>query len=99
MNYWTFLFICNAITELEQSQEMSLVDLVKWKLQKYKDNSDYRVVGIKKNWYHLRRAIETSMTSNRHPASRPYRVLAAYQKNQESKTPLDLLREEQEQLT
>lgn len=100
LNYWTFQFICNAITELEsQLQEISLVDLVKQKLQKYKDDLDYRVLHAKKNWYHLRRALETVAKKQHYPASRPYRILAEYQKNQESKTPLDLLREEQEQIT
>jgi hypothetical protein len=98
LNYWTFKLISNVISELEmQSHEISIADLVKRKLQTIKDNSDYRVLHSKKNWYHLRRAID-SITKNQHPASRPYRILAEYDRNQQSKTPLDLLGEEQEQL-
>jgi hypothetical protein len=97
--WWLFRLIRRAMSAEKQSRELSLVQLVNSQLQRQKLVADYRAVEVKKNWYHLRRAIETiSSSSKHHPSSLPYRIIAEYHNNLRLRSPEDLLFEEEEQL-
>jgi len=97
--WWLFKLICRAISSQGISRELSLVQPVNSQLEKQKYGTDYRAVEVKKNWYHLRRAIETiSNSRTHHPSSLSYRIIAEYHNNLRLRSPEDLLFEEEEQL-
>jgi hypothetical protein len=53
---------------------------------------------MKKNWYYLRAAIKEVLQQKIHPGKIPYRVVAEYQRKMSSRTAVDFLFEEEEQL-
>jgi hypothetical protein len=53
---------------------------------------------LKKNWYHLRMAIETAYGSKPAKEALPYRIMADYKRRTSGLTAYDLLMEEEERL-
>jgi hypothetical protein len=86
-----------TISEPESTQ-VPLQEVVKSKLQKCKEKSDYCVLEARKHWYHLRRAIDAVVEHRLHPGVLPYRIIAEYQRNRACQNSVDLFLEDEEQL-
>jgi hypothetical protein len=54
---------------------------------------------MKKNWYYLRSAIEESVQQKMHPGAIPYRIFAEYRRKMSSRSAIDWLLEEEQQLS
>jgi len=61
--------------------------------------ANFAVQDMKKNWYYLRRAIEESVQQKSHPGAIPYRIFAEYRRKMSSRSAIDWLLEEEQQLS
>ena len=59
---------------------------------------NYAAQDMKKNWYYLRAAINEVLQHKIHPGKIPYRIVAEYQRKMSSRTAIDVVLEEEEQL-
>jgi hypothetical protein len=53
---------------------------------------------MKKNWYYLQHAVKEVLQQKMHPGKIPYRIMAEYQRRMNSRSAVDFLLEEEEQL-
>lgn len=95
-SYWLFKLVRTVVEQGVRGS--NLKETVRLKLERQRDDSDYRVQEVRKNWYHLRRAFDIVSEQKHHPGALPYRIVAAYQCHFQSRSPLDLFLEEEEQL-
>jgi hypothetical protein len=96
--YWLVEFLSGAISESKGSN-LPLTEQVRRKLETHGDRVGYRLQEAKRNWYHLRRAIEAATRVMRqHPGSLPFRITAQYQTYAQRKNAVELFREEEERL-
>jgi len=95
--YWLFKLL-RRVLSARRVNRATLVASVKAALQTYRDQADYRLLDARKNWYHLRRAIEAAIVAPDRSSSLPYRILALYQHYIEIRNSLELFLEEEEQL-
>lgn len=63
-----------------------------------KPKRNFAAQEMRRNWYYLRAAIKEVLQQKIHPGKIPYRIVAEYQRKMSSRTAVDFVFEEEEQL-
>src|SRR5262249_34693377 len=92
--YWTFKLIERVNNKASRRTFLSVlkIDLKK------QPKRNFAAREMRKNWYSLQGAIKEVLPQRMHPSKVPYRIMAEYQRRTLSRTAVDLLFEEEEQL-
>lgn len=80
-----------------KSSKRNFLTVLKAELRK-QPKRNFAATEMKKNWYYLQHATKEVLQQKMHPGKIPYRIMAEYQRRMRSRSAVDFLFEEEEQL-
>lgn len=80
-----------------KSSKRNFLAVLKTELRK-QPKRNFAAREMKKNWYYLQRAVKEVLQQKIHPGKMPYQIMVEYQRRMNSRSAVDFLLEEEEQL-